>query len=160
MAGQRDKCLKVCRLSTYLSIICLSIYILNILLNERLLWSWCWFPYEPIEYYRLSPRVKVEKKAYYHPHSALSPKRNAVPFENPASHRDFSDSFKRITQVLSKEGFIFFWVAKQISSYANDSHEELASKPEIKMKLSYFSSTSLFGAYFAFGVHRYIFNQK
>lgn len=63
-------------------------------------------------------------------------------------------------RALSKERFIFLWIEIQIFSYLNDSNEELAKDLEIKVKLYSSSSSSLFGACNAFGVNRYIFNQK
>ena len=157
-AGQRqdNSCRAVWRtkLCRYYLPICLSFCILNIL-NKRLPWNW-WFPYEPVKYHRLSPNSLASTPCpFTHTHTHT----RAVLFENSASHRDFSDSSQRITQVLSKEQFILLWVAIQISSYLNDSQEELAKKPEIKIKLWY-SSISLFGAYFAFRGHKCIFNQK
>ena len=147
-AGQRrdNSCRVVCRtkLCRYYLPICPSFCILNIL-NTRLPWNW-WFPSEPVKYHRLSPSSLASTPfPFTHTHTHTHTHTSAVLFENSASHRDFSDSSQRITQVLSKERFIFLWVAIQISSYLTDSQEELAKKPEIKMKLWY-SSISLFGA--------------
>lgn len=64
-----------------------------------------------------------------------------------------------IARALSKERFIFLWTEIQIFSYLNDSNEELAKNLQIKVKL-YSPSSSLFGAGYACGVNRYMFNQK